>query len=925
MKQIRLEYPYESGNDLWDGKEHVIIPNDLFEFQINGNTYYVMPYRDETYNEDDVITILSLDENGNFVKSPLDDYSRLNELLNNVELSPVDIDLLPDEIPLGNRIEIDTLINPNKKENDYSNYEIGTLERENNIGTIQKPQEFGNGNAIPKPHDNLGDGHAIPKPQDFGNGNIVYNPNELKPEFEMKPPQMEGLSDPSDLPRIKAPINQIKYPAFVEDNEHCFIYRDIFDTYLSDLYDVLPRTTRIDNHECILIRNTDNDIIYERSEHGLVAEYVDRRIYARTGINPNDDDPKPEKEEGIIMDYPNMNDYPNLPNNRLWDGRTHSITPVSLQMFELAGRTFYFMNYYDNDYNCECITLLGEDELGNIVKIPLDYYDKLPELLSRVNLFDVSLNKLPNHIRLGQLMEIDYLIGLTNRLENGFGGFGDTPPNKSTSGSGGGGDTPPDDPSINVKEEKFSGKQALFTVFRGLDGTLRVDAVEYEFYLNDLLEKETHPVVKGKVILTEYDLEYIYNNSKNPELMPDFEIEYSEYNTRTMDIDNFNVYITNDGLELDTYDYTKFVELGLLEEREVIDKRVKITKEEIHNIENYDGEWHYYAKLVNEIKLKPEVAFTIYNVNAKHFEVTNNIYDRYLKKYLEPNNKKERHGGWNENGDYFTVITEEDIKTIERESNSPKLTPTILYKERKKRDIYGNYVDDNTNDIDKVENNQQIIDNPPIKKRNKVKSMVKNTMDWAKEHPLLATIAVGLAVTLGSQLALSGVMMLNSTLWSVLGGTGSACAKLHSINMALSKIVGFGAFKFTEAGTYALAGKTGALALYSGVGAKLTSAVLGLTGIGGLGKLIANKIRKNKEKENEIETPENNNKKSNENNKQETTLTREQIAELVKQEVEKATEGLVKENKALKAENESLRQQIEELLSEQELSATRTK
>jgi len=166
---------------------------------------------------------------------------------------------------------------------------------------------------------------------------------------------------------------------------------------------------------------------------------------------------------------------------------------------------------------------------------------------------------------------------------------------------------------------------------------------------------------------------------------------------------------------------------------------------------------------------------------------------------------------------------------------------------------------------------------------------------------------------------------LNSTLWSVLGGTGSACAKLHSINMALSKIVGFGAFKFTEAGTYALAGKTGALALYSGVGAKLTSAVLGLTGIGGLGKLIANKIRKNKEKEKEIEPSENNNIKSNENKKQEATLTREQIADLVKQEVEKATEGLVKENKALKAENESLRQQIEELVREQELSATRTK
>ena len=847
MKQIRLEYPYESGNELWDGKEHVITPNDLLEFQINGNIYYVMPYRDETYNEDDVITILSLDENGNFVKSPLDDYSRLSELLNNVELSPVDIDLLPDEIPLGNRIEIDTLINPNKKESDYSNYEIGSLERGNNIGVIPKPQELGSGNAIPKPHDNLGDGHAIPKPQDFGNGNIVYNPNELKPEFEMKPPQMGGLSDPNDLPRIKAPINQIKYPAFVEDDEHCFIYRDIFDTYLSDLYDVLPRTTRIDNHECILIRNTDNDIIYERSEHGLVAEYVDRRIYARSGINPNDDDPNPEKEDGIIMDYPNMNDYPDLPNNRLWDGRTHSITPVSLQMFELAGRTFYFMNYYDNDYNCECITLLGEDELGNIVKIPLDYYDKLPELLSRVNLVDVSLNKLPNHIHLGQLMEIDYLIGLTNTLGNGFGGFGDTPPNKSTGGSGG--DIPPN----------ASGGG-------GGDDTPPEDEIEFSEFNAYIINKTERYIPR--------DLYYKFFG------------EHKGLKKLILD---------------DLYPNADFVVATQNQIDIIVQSGIKC---------NYKYFAYYFEDSINDRY------------------IPRNIFDEYLSDKYD--NTIEVIKTW---GNDYVKVKKNDVDYIDKVSSNPVIKSVheclaktkVDYPSEEKWKYDDRLRELRNNPNNKVPENDLV--NPPIKKRNKVKSMVKNTMDWAKEHPLLATIAIGLAVTLGSQIALSGVMMLNSTLWSVLGGTGSACAKLHSINMALSKIVGFGAFKFTEAGTYALAGKTGALALYSDVGAKLTSAVLGLTGIGGLGKLIANKIRKKKEKDKEevIEKTENNNKNHNENNKHETTLTREQIAELVKQEVEKATEGLVKENKALKAENESLRQQIEELLREQELSATRTK
>ncbi len=852
MKQINMEYPsYRSGNDTWDGKPHKITPNGLYEFTIGDNTYYLMLYRDETYNVDEMQTILSVDYNGNMVKSPLDDYSRMEELviglMGSGNLNPVDLDILPDDIELGNELEIESLIHPQKQE-------------------------------------------------------------EIKPQV------------------IERVDTQALYIAHIVDSIHRYIPTSIYNQYLSGMYETRPNERNIEGVDCILVTQEDIDYISRVSHQpNYKPEYkpYGPNLY-ETRQKPEDDprylrqhqqpptpgggfdfnNPDPIIVNGIVMDYPDMRDFPYLPNNRLWDGRTHSISPVGLQRFNLNGRTFYYMNYIDNDYNSECITLLEEIDYGNIVKIPLDNYDKLPELLSRVHLTEVSTNILPNHIRLGRLLEIDYLIGLTNGLGTNNDWYEIPPLKPGTAG----GSIPPEDPSINIKKEKFEGKQALFTVFRGLDGTLRVDATEYDFYLNDILDAEKHPVIKGKVVLSEEDLETIYNNSKNPELMPDFEIEYSEYSTRTMDIDKFNVYITNEGLELDTFDYSKFVDLGLLEEREINNKRVKITKEEIHNIEKYVGEWHYYAKLVNEIQLKPEVAFTIYNVNSKHFEVTNNIYDRYLKQYIDPDNNKQTHGGWNENGDYFTVITEEDIKTVERESHDPKLTPTILYKERKLRDIYGNEVDENTNNKeDKNEKNEELIEEPPIKKRNKVKSMIKNTKNWAKEHPVLATIAVGLAVTLGSQLALSGLMMVNSTLWSVLGGTGPACSALHSVNMALSKIVGFGAFKFTEAGTYTLAGKTGALALYSGVGANLTTAALSL---GGIGKLIANKFKKKEQKE---ATKEN------------TTLTREQIAELVKQEVEKATQDLVKENKALKAENALYKQQIEELVREQELSASRTK
>jgi len=124
--------------------------------------------------------------------------------------------------------------------------------------------------------------------------------------------------------------------------------------------------------------------------------------------------------------------------------------------------------------------------------------------------------------------------------------------------------------------------------------------------------------------------------------------------------------------------------------------------------------------------------------------------------------------------------------------------------------------------------------------------------EFFKRHPALKLIAVGLAVGLASQLGLGALMMINSSLWTVLGGQGAICSALHAINLGLSKVVGGSLFKFTTAGTYTFLGQTGALNLYSAVGAKITTA---LAGLGGIGAAIANKIKKkNKNKTEELET-----------------------------------------------------------------------
>ena len=140
--------------------------------------------------------------------------------------------------------------------------------------------------------------------------------------------------------------------------------------------------------------------------------------------------------------------------------------------------------------------------------------------------------------------------------------------------------------------------------------------------------------------------------------------------------------------------------------------------------------------------------------------------------------------------------------------------------------------------------NSKTTDNDRKKPRRKV-TKVEDAKGFFKRHPKLKVVAIGLGILLGSQLGLAGVMMINSALWTTLGGQGAVCGILHAINLGLSKIVGAGLFQFTQAGTYTFLGKTGALALYSSVGAKLTAAAAAL---GVVGTLIAKKIKGKNEK-----------------------------------------------------------------------------
>ena len=243
-----------------------------------------------------------------------------------------------------------------------------------------------------------------------------------------------------------------------------------------------------------------------------------------------------------------------------------------------------------------------------------------------------------------------------------------------------------------------------------------------------------------------------------------------------------------------------------------------------------------------------------------------------------------------------------------------------------------------------------------VKKKKGLKVKAKRALNWIKEHKL-AAIAIGLALLGTTYLTLSSLMVINSGLWGLLGGKGAICSTLHGINKGLSKIVGFGQYNFASSGLYL---NNAGQALYEATAPKLIEALTLLGGSGLVYKKIIDKIKSisnkkeepeknNKEKEsqdlesegdlkkdnskekstiidkikekgstiitngkekidqisekysNKSENNHNEEDKTVENNKKETTnLTKDQIAEIIKEEVEKQNAEILKENAYLK-------------------------
>ena len=142
-KYITMSHPYDpSKNELWDGKDHDIIPSKLQVFELNGVEYYLMSYWDVTYNCEchTYLTII----NGQFVKVPVTDYSAFAEIVMGLDRIDVDITILPSHIGLGEILDVSVLISI-----------LGGIEP-TIPGTGQKPNGSGDDNGPTGPGDDNG-------------------------------------------------------------------------------------------------------------------------------------------------------------------------------------------------------------------------------------------------------------------------------------------------------------------------------------------------------------------------------------------------------------------------------------------------------------------------------------------------------------------------------------------------------------------------------------------------------------------------------------------------------------------------------------------------------------------------------------------------------------------------------------------------
>lgn len=77
---MKMQFPKDERNDIFDGKVHNIVPEEIASILIGNNKLYVL-----TYIENNLYgtTLLAQSKEGRFFKVPLDDYQYLDEFLNN--------------------------------------------------------------------------------------------------------------------------------------------------------------------------------------------------------------------------------------------------------------------------------------------------------------------------------------------------------------------------------------------------------------------------------------------------------------------------------------------------------------------------------------------------------------------------------------------------------------------------------------------------------------------------------------------------------------------------------------------------------------------------------------------------------------------------------------------------------------------------
>lgn len=362
-------------------------------------------------------------------------------------------------------------------------------------------------------------------------------------------------------------------------------------------------------------------------------------------------------------------------------------------------------------------------------------------------------------------------------------------------------------------------------------------------FINKYNKKKDNVLFIDKEIITEILSSEIYSgaeiNSVN-EKIKEYETNV-EKNKDNIDPNKYNEYKENlkDLVSLKNKIFNLFDEL------------IKIVGNNIEDNEYWTKE---AIKIESEIKEKygEEVSSKLLNKlnnitkrysNGLNYENIIEVNEYYEISGINKNNNKEDIKEENKETKEDNIETDANTNTNTEEMNSdiPKLTGEVLEeKNDKKEEIKEENKEEKPLGIEgKVEEPEK--DKKPIKKRCKVKKVIKDAKEWFEKHPVIKRIVLGLALCLTIHMGLSALMVVNSALWTALGGKGAMCGFLHMVNLGLSKVTTLGTFKYVaESGHYVNAAGS---VLYEAVAPKIIEALTELVISVPLSKHIINKIK----------------------------------------------------------------------------------